>query len=374
MKLTISHNDLLRALNRVTPAVPQRSTTLLILRCLLLEAANDSLIITATDLETGIRVRVPCNVEKPGSVTVPAGRLHGIIRECRDDGISLEASDNAQQLTIRAGASTFNLIGMDPSEYPAWLNISQVDFEPINENMLLTAIERTVYAASTLDSRLNLNALFLESGHWGTSMTATDGHRLSQVTLDTPIVADKNKSLSVLVPRDRALLMHKAIKDVGGISVGFDDKNIIVRSGDLSVTVTARLLDGEFPDYKEAIPDSESGVTVVVDRAAFLSALRRLSILADDNTRSVEIGIVDGKTLRLTVNHPNLGSAKDEVDCEAEDSINTFFAANVYYLLDALSVIDTEQVSFRYLADDKPIVFKPVPTSNYWNMVMPMRR
>jgi DNA polymerase-3 subunit beta len=361
MILTIEQRVLQDALASVT-AITDRKTTLPILTHAHLSAEESQLVLIATDLEVGLRVKAPCSVEEEGVIAAPAKKLFEFVRGCSGP-VRLEGMDS-WWLRLQSGAFNVKLAGMDPADFPAWSALPNVEMVEVSSRRLGLMIDKTVFASSTDESRFNLNGVRFEATDEGLRVVATDGHRLAMMDEDL-----------ALKPKPKALIPKRSLQEIRKILdnaedtvlAGFHEKNIIVESG--GTTLTARLLDGDFPDYRKVVPEAGKE-TAVVERIPLIQALRRVQVLTSDRNRGITMTLKSG-ALDMTATHPDLGSASDSVIVDYEGQ-GYEIIINVNYLLEALSVVDTDSVTLEYTEDEKPIIVRPHPSSNYFSLVMPM--
>lgn len=364
MLFEIERDLLWEGLSRTVPITEKRSP-LPILSHILLEAREATLVLTATDLEVGLRITYDCNVTDPGTVAIPAKKIHEIVRELSSGIVKIRLTE-AQRIEITSGHSDFQLVGMDAADYPAWSTVEEVQTASIQADKLLSMIDRTVFASSSDDSRFNLNGVLFEKEENRTKMVATDGHRLALTSgeLDLPLEA------KVLVPKKGLQELKRLLDGIKGeVLVGFEQKNLVLRTQRLVMTI--RLIDGEYPDYRKVIPESSEKI-IRVNRLALLQGLRKAAILTSERNKGINVDVSKDQ-IEVSATHPDLGMAKDVVDAEYEgDPIS--FIVNVGYLIEALGVIDTDMLTMEYLKEGAPVILRPYPAKDYFNLVMPMRK
>jgi len=364
MLFEIERDPLLEGLSRTVPITEKRSP-LPILSHILMEARDAALVLTATDLEVGLRMTYDCNVSEPGTVAIPSKKIHEIVRELSSGIVKIRLTE-AQRIEISSGHSDFQLVGMDASDYPAWSTVDEVPTASIQADKLLSMIDRTVFASSSDDSRFNLNGVLFEKEENRTKMVATDGHRLALTSqeLDLPL---ENK---VLVPKKGLQELKRLLDGLKGeVLIGFEPKNLIIRTPRLVMTI--RLIDGEYPDYRKVIPDSSDRI-IKVSRLNLLQGLRKAAILTSERNKGINVD-VSRNQIEVSATHPDLGMAKDVVDAEYEGEAFAFIV-NVTYLIEALGVIDTDVLTMEYLKEGAPVILRPYPSKEYFNLVMPMRK
>jgi DNA polymerase-3 subunit beta len=373
MKLSITKAELTRGLARIQAIVEKRNS-MPILANVLLEAKGTGdegmLELAATDLEVGIRGLHPADVSEEGALTISAKKLFEITRELPDELIYLESTPNAY-LTIRCARAEFTLAGTAAEEYPTLPTFTPEKVVPVQATTLSQMIERTMYAASADETRYNLNGVYLEvledSGKL--RMVATDGHRLACVDR---AVGDEVRGLAsgVIIPRKGLAELKRLVDedDGGEIDLAFEGNNGLARRG--NVTLVMRLIEGEFPNYHQVIPEKlERQIVLAAD--PLLHALRRVSLLSSERSRAVTLELSDGK-LVITSSNPDLGDAREELDIDhAGETLSIGF--NSKYLIDALAVSGAKEVRFGLQDDLSPAQLVPTDDEDTLAVVMPMR-
>jgi DNA polymerase-3 subunit beta len=371
MKLNIPKGELQRGLSRIQSIVEKRSS-MPILAHVLLEATKKpgQLSLAATDLEVGIRSVQDADVATAGSLTVSAKKLYEIVRELPEEPITLVAAENSF-LTLQCARAQFTLAGTTAEEYP-----SLPDFEPgklirMQAAVLSTMIERTMYAASLDETRYNLNGVFLEvePEKGKLRMIATDGHRLGCV--ERVLGADvQNLAGGIIVPRKGLAELKRLVDedDADEVELGFEGNSGLARKG--NVTLVMRLIEGEFPNYRQVLP-KETTRRFVVAAEEFVRSLRRVALLSAERSRSVRLEL--GKnTLVLSSKNPDLGEAREELDVDyAGEPVAIAF--NAGYLLDALAAMHSKEVEIGLQDELSPARLQPTDDADAFAVVMPMR-
>lgn len=364
MLFEIEKDTLLDGLSKTVP-ITEKKSTLPILSHLLLHAEDSRLILTATDLEVGLQMMCDCEVTRPGAVTVPSKKVLEIVRELPGGKTNFELLES-KRIKIAAGQSVFELAGLDPSDYPEWASLEGVETVSVPAEKLIYMIDKTLFASSTDDSRFNLNGVLFEEHEGKTRLVATDGHRLATIDGDIGL----SLSSKVLVPRKCLSEARRILETVdGNVSLGFEPKNMVISTD--RFTMTVRLIEGDYPDYRKVIP--ERGDTFVkADRVRLLQTLRRVAVLTSDRNKGITMELTPG-SMELTATHPDLGMARDVVEVQYEGDEFSLII-NVAYLIESLGVVDSEMVSLEYEKEGAPVIIRPDPANEYFNLVMPMRK
>ncbi|MEE2674564.1 MAG: DNA polymerase III subunit beta [Myxococcota bacterium] len=375
MKLSITKAELIRGLARIQAIVEKRNS-MPILANVLLEARGEGedgeLELAATDLEVGIRGVHTANVSEPGALTISAKKFFEITRELPDEVIELESTPNSF-LTVRCARAKFTLAGTAAEEYPTLPTFTPAPEKmvPIQAAILSQMIERTMYAASVDETRYNLNGVYFEvlEDTGKLRMVATDGHRLACV--DRPLGnAAPALASGVIIPRKGLAELKRLVDedDADEIDLAFEGNNGLAKRG--NVTLVMRLIEGEFPNYQQVIPDSLNQ-QLVLAADPLLHALRRVALLASERSRAVTLEFSNGK-LTITSSNPDLGDAREELDIDyAGETLAIGF--NSKYLIDALGVSGAKEVRFGLQDDLSPTQLVPTDDEDTLAVVMPMR-
>ncbi len=370
MKFSITRSELLSGLN-LSQGIVERRTTIPILSNVLLEAAGDTLTVSATDQEIGVRRACRAKVDAPGSVTASARKLFEMVRELPDGEIAISGKENSW-IEVKAGKGRFKLVGIDPREFPAMQRPTSEGSRftvKVSSETLSEMLDYTSFAISSDETRASLNGVLIEGdGDGKLRMVATDGHRLAMMSRAIDGVSE---GPSVILPRKAVAEIRKILEaDDGG------DLELIVGDGIAYLTrgpveMSMRLISGEFPDYRQVIP-STPGKVSKIEVAPLLAALRRVSIVSSDRTRGIKLEVERGKADLSTIN-PDVGEGSEEIPAEYDgDPVNIGF--NARYLIELLSVMPSDSTIEVGLSDDvSPGVFRLPDDADYCYIVMPMR-
>ncbi len=375
MELKIATSELSKALGR-SQGIVEKKSTMPILSHVLLEAKNDQIIVSATDLDLAVSSehKESCEVLKDGALAVSARHLYEIVRALPEQQVTLKKAHN-NYLELRSGPSEFRIVGLAAEDFPALPRFDKVPFADIDPQLLLDMVERTFFAISTDETRYNLNGVLFEPSGDALRLVATDGHRLSLV--ERPVGAAFGLKRGVILPKKglqelRKLLAEAADAGEGKTEtkLGFVENSAIVhRPG---VTLSMRLIEGLFPDYRQVIPKA-SDRSLKLGRERFQETLRRVSLLSTDKAHAVKLEINKG-SLTVTSQNPDLGEAKEEVPIEyAGEPLKIGF--NARYVLDVLAVLRSKDVSFELADDLSPGVLRGAEEvdQGFTAVVMPMR-
>lgn len=370
MQISIAKPALQQGLSRLQAIVEKRNSMPILAHALLTAKADGKLEITGTDLEVGVRGVYPCEVKRPGALTVSARKLYEITRELGDADVHLQATPNSF-LEIVCGRSRFVLAGTTAEEFPELPELAPGSVARLQAAVLSSMIAHSVYAVSLDETRYNLNGVFLEvvPDSQKLRMVATDGHRLAQVDR---AVGDEAAALTsgVILPRKALLELRKLVdeEDADEVELGFEGSNAVVRKGD--VTLSMRLIEGEFPNYRQVIP-KDSRQRILVHAEALARALRRVALLSLERSRAVSFELGAGR-LVVSASTPDLGEAQEELDLDYDgESLKLGF--NARYLLDALDAFQAKEVEMHLGDELAPALLRPADDPDTVAVVMPMR-
>jgi DNA polymerase-3 subunit beta len=369
MKMTIETAELSKALYRVQ-GIADRKSTMPILAHVLLDASNDGLTVSATDLDVGLSGTYKAEVADAGSVAVHARQLYEVVKSLPTKTTEIVRQDN-NWIELKAGSSRFRLVGMAADEFPALPTHAKTNAFSIPATQLAEMIDRTIFCVSTDDNRHNLSGIYCESPSAKMlRMVATDGHRLAmserKFDCDTPI------DQGVIVPRKGFQELKRVLSDgsesIDNVELGFSGNSGVIKAG--SVVLSTRLVEGQFPDYEQVIPKSPSKVAKI-SRTTFSEALRRVSLLSQSRSYGVRLAFSDGK-MDLLAEDPEFGEAQETIDIDyTGESLAIGF--NARYIMDVLSLIHDDGIRLEFSDDLSPGVLKPLEEPGFLAVVMPMR-
>ncbi len=367
MEFQIAAEELAKALHRAQ-GIAERKTTIPILANVLIQAKGSSVSFTAFDLDIGLISEHPAEVLKEGSITLSSKHLFDLVRALPESKVVLKRSGN-NAVEIRCGSSHFKLLGMPAEEYPSLPKEEKSTLVKADGKALLEMIQRTAFAISSDETRYMLNGLYFESSDTGTVRTvSTDGHRLC--LSERKMEGDFNLKRGVTLPRKGLLELRRLLEEAPDAEcfLGFGETSAIFKKSGLSMIM--RLLDGQFPDYREVIP-RQSEKTLKVPRARLLETLKRISLLSEEKSHAIRFELSEN-LLRVSSQNPDLGEAHEELAVEYAGA-KVEVAFNSRYLIDVLGAVVVEDVSLEVADEQSPGVVRPAGDASYTAVIMPMR-
>jgi DNA polymerase III subunit beta len=371
MEFRIDKEVLVRALQKVQGIVEKRNT-MPILSNVLIEAAQETLFITATDLEVGMRSTYPADVINNGKITVSAKKLYEITRELPDEQVHFATKGN-DWVEIRCGKANFTIVGLSPDEFPYFPKVEDATFLQLSSGLLSGMIEQTSYAICHDETKYNLNGIYIKTSIDAEVpkliMVATDGHRLCVADRELTDTNSDVLSKGVIFPKKGVFELKKMTEEEDtDIMLGFMDNSAVLKKG--NTTIVMRLVDGEFPDYTKVIPANNDKL-LTVNREQFLHSLKRMAILSSEKFKGIKFDI-SGSRMEISSSNPELGEAREEleIDYASTDIVARF---NARYMIDVLNILTGDDVVLQLRDEMSPAILKPAEGSGFLSVVMPMR-
>ena len=367
MRFTISREKLQEGLGAVAASIPAK-TTLPVLANILLETTERGIRLSGTDLDIAVSTEVAADVETPGAITIPAKKLQEIARELPPSPVKMAASGE-QRVTLECGRSRFKLLGLPKDEFPAFPAVKFEESWRIKSGDLQKLIQHTSFAVSTEESRPILNGVLWELRPERMRMVATNGHRLARMEL--PIASTGAATGDLIVPPKALEQIRRLFPAEEELEIARGDNHLGFRSP--FTAVYTRLIEGPYPNYEQVIP-KDNDKHAIADKASLTSALKRMSVIASDQTHRIRLSFNAGM-LKFSVQTPDLGEAADELPIRYDgDQLDIGF--NASYLLEILRYMPTEEVRLTFKAPERAATLEPEGWSDpakYLALVMPLR-
>jgi DNA polymerase III subunit beta len=362
MEVVLDRDAFLKGLQMVQNIVEARQT-LPILANVLLETETETIRVTATDLEVGARVSVPARIAAKGSITISARKLTEIVKELPAAALSLKVADNAA-VTLRCGGVNYRLIGLAPDDFPPVLPSLPKTWLTLDARTLREMLTQTSFAISHDESRHALNGILFALQGKEVRLVATDGHRLALATRSLPFAA----GVTGIVPRKAVTEIMRVLGAGEEVQIAITDNQFVMQMPNF--VMTARLIEGQFPNYEAVIPKAHPG-RLLLPRGALIAALRRVSVVAEERNKPVKF-VLAPAALKLAASSQESGEAEETLDVDyAGEELTIGF--NSRYVLDALAPIEKDQIVFEFKDALSPGVIKSVEEEGYCCVIMPMR-
>jgi DNA polymerase-3 subunit beta len=367
MRFTITREKLQEGLTAVAASIPAK-TTLPVLANILLETTEKGIRLSGTDLDIAVSTEVAADVETGGAITIPAKKLSEIARELPPSPVRI-ASSGEQRVTLDCGRSHFRLLGLPRDEFPSFPNIRFNESWRVRSGELQKLISHTSFAVSTEESRPILNGVLWELRPEQMRMVATNGHRLAK--MQVPIKSSGMPSADLIVPPKALEQIRRLFPADEELEIARGDNHLGFRSP--FTAVYTRLIEGPYPNYEQVIP-KDNDKYAIADKSALISALKRMSVIASDQTHRIRMSFNAGM-VKFSVQTPDLGDAQDELPVRYEgDPLDIGF--NASYLLEILRFMPTDEIRLTFRAPERAATLEPEEwkdPAQYLCLVMPLR-
>ena len=365
MKFTCNTKELNTACNNVIRAVSSK-VTIPTIEGILMECGSDTLSLTGYDFEFGINTTFAVDVEEPGEIVINAKILCDIIRKIEDEDVTVETNGNS--VSIISGAVKYNITGIDAKEYPELPSVTGGYPLELEQKLLYSMIMQTVFAVADNESSKPVYTglkFTLENGEL--TLVGVDGYRLA---IRKEKVNYSGDEINFIVPK-------KTIKELIKLTDIESDKNILVSVGRRHIifevenyTIISRLLDGDFIDYKTALPKAVT-TTVLVNTNDAVKCIDKTLPVIENNQKNPIKCIFDNDEMRVST-VSSIGRVVNSTHANTSgDRIEIGF--NSKFMLDALSAADTDEIRIELAGPVSPAKIMPIEGEGFIFLVLPMR-
>lgn len=361
MKIKAQKDVLLNGIQTVQNVITTKSV-LPILSNILIEAQEDRVRLTATDLDIGISCVIPMDIQEPGAITIPAKRFGDIIKELPSDEVLVTTKKN-NLILIETQSCQFRIMGVAAEEFPKLPEFKDRDVIKLNQVNLKQMLQLTSFAVSLDETRYILNGILFKISGDDLELVATDGKRLAFIAKKLERIIDKD--VRMIVPIKAIQELNRGLKDEGELMLILGNNQVMFELN--GVVVISRLIEGEYPDYHQVIPPiSENKIRI--NREQFLLAIRRAALLSTPDYQAVKLEVFKNK-LVISKTTPDIGESREELDMEYTGK-EIAIGFNPAYLIDALKNLTVETIEFELTDTEKPGVMR---IDRYIYIVLPMR-
>lgn len=349
MKFSASSSDLVKALSIVSGAVPNKAT-LPILETILFESRDGTLQLTATDLEISIVETVSADIQQDGAVAIPARRLIETLRQLPDIPVSFEV-DAEFNINFQTDKGSYKLVGEDANEFPDVPDLSDGNTLETSKEVMLNAVNKTMFAVSSDDLRPAMMGVFFDIGTDESKFVATDGHRLVRY-VNSSLTADGE--MQFIVPEKALNLVQKALYSDDCVLTVTED-HARFKSG--NTLVITRLINEQYPNYESVIP-RDNDKNLEVSKEQMLATVKRVAIFSSSTTRQIRLNIANDQITISAQDIDMSSEAKETIACDySGDDFEIGF--NAGYLADVLSNVDGQEVHFEFSTPNKAGIVRP---------------
>jgi DNA polymerase-3 subunit beta len=368
MKITCTTEELAKGVQTIQSALSSR-TTLPILLNFLMETEKSKLKLVSTDLQMGVKHFIKAEIENEGSITIPAKKFADILHTLPPENEVFLTLDAESKVTVKCGRSRFLITGTPKSEYPVLPEFSKSNAFSVSSLQLCDMIRRTIFAASSDETRYVLNGVYWVAAGGNLEMVATDGRRLALVKRE---MLPKTREFRAIIPTK---ILQELLRVLGDADA--KDEQILVAMTENQVafqtentTMLSRLVEGNFPNYEQVIPEKKD-ITLSIPTKSLLTITKQAALCSQDRGGSVKF------TLRKGLLHVSASSQtlefEDEMPVDYKgDEFSIAF--NPHYFLEGLKAMGTEKVLLSLTTPVNPALLEPEgETQTYKYVVMPMR-
>lgn len=378
MQFVINKEQFVQSIQHVTKAISSR-TTIPILTGIKIDATEKGVTLTGSDSDISIESFIPneedgkINVQiiETGSIVLQAKTFPEIIKKLPEEQIEIIVQDQ-YATTIRSGSSVFNLIGLDPEEYPRLPQIEEANIFRLPQDLFKNIIRQTVFAVSTQETRPVLTGVNFAIENKQLICTATDSHRLAMRKAQVETNSDDLQFENVVIPGKSLTELSKIIEDTDElVHVVVTESQVLFKLKNL--LFFTRLLDGKYPVTKNMIPTS-SKTDILLKTKPFLQALERALLLSREGKNNVvNVKTLNNGELEITSVTPEIGKVTEKlqsIECSGEELRISFNGKNV---IDALKVVDSEEINMVFTGAMSPFVIRPTEHDYSLHLFSPVR-
>jgi DNA polymerase III subunit beta len=362
LKITVPKDELVQALGVVSRAVSSR-TSVQILSGILLEASASELRVAATDMELSLRATIAAQIDGDGSIVLPGKTLVDIARLLPSDEVTIEHRPSESVVHVTAGSASYTLHTYNPEDFPRLPDVTSVQTFPVERESLLETIQRVARAASRDESRPVLTGILVQFAGGTLTMAATDSYRLAVKETE---LSSKAPDLEAIVP-GRALTELARIASAGdSIDVGVHENQVVF--GTEGIWLTTRRIDGQFPNYRQLLPEQfEHELTL--PRTELLEVVRRASVMIQRAT-PLQLRFAEGEITVIARTH-EVGESQESMPAPySGETLEIGFNAD--FLREGLESVDGDDIRFKLISPLRPAVLQG-DGDEFTYLVMPIR-
>lgn len=343
MRFIINSQLLLKHLNAISGVISNTNNTVPIITCFHFHLEGNTLAIKATDLETTMLCRIElenARVEGIDTVAVPAKLLLDMLKNMDDQPLNFAVDPDSYNIKIASGQGEFNIAGQNADAYPSMPQITETITTTLPASVLVNAINKTSFAASTDEMRPLMAGIYCEMTPESTTFVATDAHKLVRYRRND---CHSDEAASFILPRKPVMMVKNILssnKEEFDVNVEYNSTNVVFSFDNFMIL--CRLVEGKYPNYEAAIP-KENPNKLTLDRLTFINTLKRVSLFANQSTWQVRLSIRDRELQISSEDLEFSNKAQETIPCSYEgDPMEIGF--NARFLTEMVSNLDTEQI------------------------------
>ncbi len=372
MKFTLQREDIYLAVGAVQRATATRVIQPILSNILIESLETQALKLSATDLDFAIETTIPATIIEPGKTTLSAKKLAEILSKLPNGReIEFDIDETTQMARIQCGSALFDMRTLPAEEFPPVKQLDADGFMDVDGKALTKAINQTAFAAASFDANNVLGGVYFQMNENGLEMAATDGSRLARRIDAVAPGQPAPMNVTAIIP---AKTLQEFLK-LFGSETGDQQVRIAIKDGQIAFRtaryyILSRLLDGQYPKYNQLIPN-ENRIVAYANKKAFIDSLERTAVMANERTHIVKM-VLDKNNLSLAAQTPDVGDSKDTLEILYDgETLNIAF--NYKYVIDALKVIESDDVRMETNGPLSPTIFKAKDENGYLCLVMPVQ-
>jgi DNA polymerase-3 subunit beta len=363
VKVTCAKNELAQALSLVGRAVSTRAAVQ-VLGGVLLRASEAQMHLSATDMELSLRLPVEAQVEGDGAVVAPGRLLVDLARLLPESEVVLEHRPEHGVLEVTCGPASYKLNTYSAEDFPKLPDVEGTQTFAADSSAFLETVSRVARAASRDESRPVLTGVLVRFERAKLIMAATDSYRMS--VKETELAGDTASELEAIVPARALTELSRIAQDSGELQIGVQENHVVFGAGD--VWLTTRRIDGQFPNYKQLLPETFEH-EVALPREEFLEVVRRASVMAQRNS-PLRLRFAEGE-VTVSAQTQDVGEAKESLPVPfTGEPLEIGF--NPDFLRDGLDSVESDEVALRLISPLRPgLLYSDAEDFSY--LIMPIR-
>ena len=363
MKVTCAKDELTQALSLVGRAVSTRATVQ-VLGGVLLRASDGQMHLSATDMELSLRLSVEAEVEGDGAVVAPGRLLVDLARLLPESEVVLEHKPEHGVLEVTCGPASYKLNTYSAEDFPKLPDVKGTQTFAVDSAAFLETVSRVARAASRDESRPVLTGVLVRFEGGKLIMAATDSYRMS--VKETELAGDTASELEAIVPARALTELSRIAQDSGELQIGVQENHVVFGAGE--VWLTTRRIDGQFPNYKQLLPETFEH-EVALPREEFLEVVRRASVMAQRNS-PLRLRFAEGE-VTVSAQTQDVGEAKESLPVPfTGDPLEIGF--NPDFLRDGLESVESDEVALRLISPLRPGLLHS-DAEDFSYLIMPIR-
>ncbi len=367
MKISLSSSELLNQLQTVSRVASTRSAVQALSGVMISAPADATPELLATDMEIGLRTPLNAEVARPGAAVLPARLLLDVARSLPAENVTMELRSAEQDIELICGPTTFHLRTLRAEDFPSLPEPDGDSRVKLPAGAFVETISRVARSASRDETRPVLTGILISASAGELRMVATDSYRLSvkETALEPPLDGGLEANVPARALQELARIEQQTGADEITVSVGHNQA--IFELG--GIVLSSRLIDGQFPNYRQLLPDSVDH-ELRLSSAELTDVVRRISLLAQKNA-PLRLSFSEG-TLAVSAQTPDVGEAREEIPVPYHGELFEI-GFNPEFLRDGLESIDTEELVLKLISPLRPGLIESPETGDFVYLIMPIR-